>query len=161
MNRAFLIFYTILFSLFTACTDIERLRLNVKLKDKDWVVLGVESKQKFTQAVEGATLVFDIEQRRVLGNTGCNSYTANFETKQYIITISNHSAIRKICDRQSAMVFEFEFLRTIEGKFELISLDKYKQRELNYKAPEVDYGNLPKNTMVLMGKNAAYFLHSK
>ena len=153
---------TCVLSLFVACTDIERLRVSVNLKDKQWVVLGVESKQKFTQATEGATLIFDIEQKRLLGNTGCNNYTANFDIKQHIISISNHSAIRKICDRRQAMIFEFEFLRTIEGKFELISLDKYKQRTMNYKALEdKDYDNFPKHTMVLVGKNAAYFLRSE
>lgn len=157
----FCFFIACILGFFVACTDIERLRISVNIKDKDWVVLGVESQQKFTKAVEGATLSFDIEQKRLFGNTGCNNYAANFEIRQHIIAINNHSTIRKICESQKAMIFEFEFLRTIEGKFELISLNKYKQHTLDYKAPEVNYESLPKNTMVLMGKKAAYFLHGE
>lgn len=151
--------YALVFTLL-ACACSPSAKLST-LSNKEWKVnrLGIDTRVLF--APKDATINFDTDQNRIYGNAGCNNYTANIEIEHNKLIIKRRTFTRKFCESPEVMEYEFEFLRNLEGEYEIISLKEYKDRLSAYGQitnPDLYDGSAPQNMLVLTNRFKAYFL---
>lgn len=85
----------------------------------EYKIVQIVINGKVTQAPEGA--IFGIDDTKIYGNTGCNSYFTDFKRvdSENIEVSTNGGATKMMCDRDS-MAFESAFLQNLVGKFNVM-----------------------------------------
>lgn len=85
----------------------------------EYKIVQIVINGKVTQATEGA--IFGIDDTKIYGNTGCNSYFTDFKRvdSENIEVSTNGGATKMMCDRDS-MAFESAFLQNLVGKFNVM-----------------------------------------
>lgn len=69
------------------------------------------------------SLRFDTSELKVYGNTGCNTFFANYvwvKDKENVIEMRNSGMTRKMCASSEAMKFEQKLMEDFDGEFEVI-----------------------------------------
>ena len=77
------------------------------------------------------------------------------------LLIKRRTFTRKLCESQEVMEYEFEFLRGLEGEYEIITLKEYKERLSTYGQitnPDLYDSNVAQGMLVLFNRFKAYFL---
>mgnify|MGYP004542710299 FL=1 len=84
----------------------------------EYKIVQIVINGKVTQATEGA--IFGIDDTKIYGNTGCNSYFTDFKRvdSENIEVSTNGGATKMMCDRDS-MAFESAFLQNLVGRFSI------------------------------------------
>ncbi|HIV48366.1 META domain-containing protein [uncultured Helicobacter sp.] len=157
MKLSFIVLCLFIF-LFCACSSSPK---PSTLSNKEWNVNRLSIDTKVLFAPQNATMIFDIDQNRIYGNAGCNNYTANIDTDHNKIIIKRRTFTRKFCESQEVMEYEFEFLRNLEGEYEIITLKEYKDRLSTYGQitnPDLYDSNVPQGMLILANRFKAYFL---
>lgn len=71
------------------------------------------------------TMRFDTEGLKVYGNTGCNTFFANYIwITDRIIEMRNSGMTRKMCASDQAMKFEQKLMEEFDGEFEVVEEGK-------------------------------------
>lgn len=85
----------------------------------EYKIVQIVINGKATKAPEGA--IFGIDDTKIYGNTGCNSYFTDFKRvdSENIEVSTNGGATKMMCDRDS-MAFESAFLQNLVGKFNVM-----------------------------------------
>lgn len=85
----------------------------------EYKIVQIVINGKVTQATEGA--IFGINDTKIYGNTGCNSYFTDFKRvdSENIEVSTNGGATKMMCDMDS-MTFENAFLQSLVGKFNVM-----------------------------------------
>lgn len=85
----------------------------------EYKIVQIVINGKATKAPEGA--IFGIDDTKIYGNTGCNSYFTDFKLvdSENIEVSTNGGATKMMCDRDS-MAFESAFLQNLVGKFNVM-----------------------------------------
>lgn len=85
----------------------------------EYKIVQIVINGKVTQATEGA--IFGIDDTKIYGNTGCNSYFTDFKRvdSENIEVSTNGGATKMMCDMDS-MAFESAFLQNLVGKFNVM-----------------------------------------
>ncbi|MFC3867272.1 META domain-containing protein [Helicobacter equorum] len=131
------------------------------LSDKEWKAYRLSIDTKVLFAPQNATMIFDTQQNRIYGNTGCNNYTANIQVEQNKLIITKRTFTRKLCESQEVMDYEFAFLRSLEGEYDIITLQEYKDRLSTYGQitnPDLYDSKVSQNMLILASRFKAYFL---
>ena len=82
----------------------------------EYKIVQIVINGKAIKATEGA--IFGIDDTKIYGNTGCNSYFTDFKRvdSENIEVSTNGGATKMMCDRDS-MAFESAFLQSLVGRF--------------------------------------------
>lgn len=82
----------------------------------EYKIVQIVINGKATKAPEGA--IFGIDDTKIYGNTGCNSYFTDFKRvdSENIEVSTNGGATKMMCDMDS-MTFENAFLQSLVGRF--------------------------------------------
>ncbi|WP_394995885.1 META domain-containing protein [uncultured Helicobacter sp.] len=131
------------------------------LSSKEWKANRLSIDTRVLFAPQDTTMIFDTDQNRIYGNAGCNNYTANIEIEGNALLIKRRTFTRKLCESQEVMEYEFEFLRGLEGEYEIITLKEYKERLSTYGQitnPDLYDSNVAQGMLVLFNRFKAYFL---
>lgn len=85
----------------------------------EYKIVQIVINGKAIQVPEGA--IFGIDNTKIYGNTGCNSYFTDFKRvdSENIEVSTNGGATKMMCDRDS-MAFEDAFLQNLVGKFSVM-----------------------------------------
>lgn len=67
------------------------------------------------------TMRFDTQELKLYGNTGCNTFFANYVwLSDKVIEMRNSGMTRKMCASQESMKFEQKLMEEFDGEFEVV-----------------------------------------
>lgn len=106
---------------------------------KQWRVYKFVLKdgREFTPMWEEAksNMAFDISEDKIFGVSVCNNYFASFKLRGKKLQISDSGASRRLCFSEGSGVYEFNFVRGLQGEFVV----KRKGRQMELKSKNITY----------------------
>lgn len=95
-------------------------------KHSNWKIASfvlVDERYEAKNLEQTPTMRFETEELKVYGNTGCNTFFANYvwlKDKDDTIEMRNSGMTRKMCASKEAMKFEQKLMEEFDGEFQVI-----------------------------------------
>lgn len=129
LRRSFLLIFTLgLPLIFGGCFFVNMFDFgpSIDLAKHNWKIVSfvLEDETYVAKDFEQTpSMRFDTEELKVYGNTGCNTFFANYvwlKDKDNVIEMRNSGMTRKMCASQESMKFEQKLMEEFDGEFEVI-----------------------------------------